>query len=435
MFFLSHASTHAADEAERAAYLKFFADIENRVRGRRVGPRDAAIAFWDHRDLPAGTPEFNAGLRAALQAHPIGIVLLSPPYLSNDRPYCRWEFEALRRRNEWSSTLQGRPACLLVVDWILADPSHLPVEFPQQLQRVREQIAGDQVEDANAVRAVCDRGLRDVLGLVAAGETAAQVNYERFVARLADYVVRQYDLLVESGGSLAVPEVEAFDGGLTWNQRGAPNAASQPKAGTMADRKRIYCAVAAAHPADVEQVLPARSWRYRDEGSEDWRPFVIDPDEDRGRLADLLNAMVEGRHVDGEISARPLSRHLREELTQQIGKYPVILLVDPWTLHDIEGYRAWGRKLMSVADGEVDSTGVIVLWNDRDADISGEEAERAYKSAIDKAFGERTVWAYGNAGLQEVFCQLVEKLRTRIRSASTPRMVRSGAPKPTLSAS
>ena len=433
MFFLSHASAHAADEAEQAAYDRFFRDIESRVRERVVAPRDASIAYWDQGRLPAGTPDFDESLREALRAYPIGIVLLSPRYLSNDRPYCRWEFETLRRRNEWSSGLPGRPACLLVVDWVLADPAHLPVEFPRELQRVREQIAGDEDDDVKAVRAVCDRGLRDVLGLVAAEEKAAMGHYEHFVARLAAYVVSQHKLLVESGRGTAMPEVAAFDAALTWNQRAAPNAALPPRAGAMADRKKIYCAVVAAHPSAVDRVLPARSWRYLDEGSDDWRPFVADPGEDSERIADLLRRMVEQRHVDGDINSRQFSRHLREDLEQQIGRYPIILLVDPWTLRDIEGYVAWGRKLMSA--GDVESTGVIVLWNNRDADINADEAERAYKSAIDKAFGERTVWAYGNAGLQEVFCQLVEKLRTRIRSASTPRVVRTGAPKPVLSAS
>lgn len=427
MFFLSHATSHAANEAELHAYTKFFVDIENAVREKSGASRETKVAFWDHRDLKTGEPDFDAALKAALDEHPIGVVLLSPGYLSNERPYCRWEFEALQARNTWSNSLRQSATTILVVDWINAEESTLPPEFPQKLQRVREHIAGEDKQASEAVRMVCTRGLRETLKLVFAGDSENTINYEYFVSRLAAHIVAQGRLVAEDWIQGNRPKVAKFDASRTWGTPGASNAGAQPSKAKQPDSKKIVYAVVAAKPEDVSRFGPGREFRYEHDGYEDWRPFAKNMREYSERVTDLLQDFINQGYLEGEVKPHLFTEVLDQNLSVYEGKYPIIVLVDPWTLCKLEDLRAMTRRFKDTAHG----ARFITVWNDEDPDL---ESRLQFELAVAEAIGDKVKRASTRDTLRKVFCSMVEDLRIDIRAALKPNIQRSGSPKPTVSA-
>jgi hypothetical protein len=430
VFFISHAAPHDGDAQKRRALDRFFGDLENAVRELAPVRRGARVGFWDVRDIPAGSVDFSANLRGGLDAHPIGLVLLDPAYLSNDRPYCRWEFESLEARNRWASEQGGDPPQLLfVVDWIKVDPADEPREFPRLLQRVREQIADDR-DDILAVRAVVDRGLKPCIDLVLSEEAGAIAGYTRFVRCLARQIDAQRRKIPAAAWS--PPRAEPFDESLVWS-RPPMHAAVEPGPGRAVDRKKIIYAVVAGRPDDIRPVCQDRMWRYELDGHEDWRPFATD-DQRAGnppRLLDLLQAMQASGRLAGEVRGYPFSRHLAEDLAVLEGKYPVILFVDPWTITHLEPYRLLSEQLFGPG-AEAPDASVIIIWNDLDPDVAPNRF--TYEQAVNQVFSGNTRAASHAEVLTQVFHEAVERRRSQIRSSTTARLPRPGSPKPSLSA-
>jgi TIR domain len=156
--------------------------------------------FRDSWKIQAGTNWENA-LSVAIRKYRIGIVLLSPDYLSVDRPRCKWEFDYLEKATQGNGDFSRASTdevtrTLLVINWI--NCPNYPTDFPTKLQMVGEGVLGGKRSELLAdVRYVITEGLSNVLDKVSNNNQRAIDAYTSFMQSFAGFVVDQFQKLTE----------------------------------------------------------------------------------------------------------------------------------------------------------------------------------------------------------------------------------------------
>ena len=96
--FVSYANPTEKDSAERVLFDDFFYILGSRLANLNGTEKRREIVFRDCESIPPSTPNYDELLREQLNNCAIGVILLSPRYLSPKKPYCYWEFQQLHRR-------------------------------------------------------------------------------------------------------------------------------------------------------------------------------------------------------------------------------------------------------------------------------------------------------------------------------------------------
>jgi hypothetical protein len=427
VFFLSYASPSRDDAIHRDLVVKLFRELCDQV-GEQIGFRDAHVGFLDRSRLESGTPDYQVELHRALTDYPIGVVLLSPAYLSRGSSYCRWEFESFLKRNEWADgTLDGRPRTLLVLDWIPTERAQLPSNFPRTIQSVREDIAGADDQCRAAVRAVLSHGLKQSMTLARTdNDWATRVSV--FVHALARYINKQRGyLLREKNSGIAPPLVRPYSEELAWASQNETTSSLRPLAPkVLSVHKKVAVLYAAAHPSDVPV---ERAWRYELDGDGDWHAFARTPGEEE-RISSVVGA-IDGVEVV-PIYFRHFERDPLQELGVYLGRYPVIVVVDPWTTSQIERFRAALQRCAESGYPSLDYLCPIVVWNE--SDDGYEDARQDFESSVSRLFLS-VHWQHADSR-QEFLDTLwngVRQLRSRIMKSRASAANAGGGRPPRIS--
>lgn len=426
VYFLSYARPRTARAQSLGLIDRFEQDLCDNV-GQLVRSDGQRAGFRDSGSIEAGTASWCRELGEQLLAHPVGVVLLSPQYVEQERSWCKWEYQFLRCRNEAVGRLPDtlaprRPRLLLVLDWIRVEQKDLPGDIAAEVQQVGESIAGRDPLDIAAVRYVTERGLWNTLKLVEADDPDARRAYTRFMLALSHFIVEQWSrwrmlhpqLLQRQIDLPLPPEHDPAD---TWGAA-RPTSAAQPAAARIdrAQRRKVFVVYMAARPHEVPD---ARAWRYRDDGEYDWRPFARLDDESELHIGDIMRTL-EGVEVR-EWQFHTFYDRMEETLGLAGRRYPVLFIIDPWTTTLLEPYReVLQRYVQSHLDDEVFSA-PIVLWNRNDPDT---EAVRADFEERVRVLFHRTRWepAQSQEELGEVLVGVVKALQRRIRNSAADRL-------------
>jgi hypothetical protein len=386
LFFLSYARPPHQDAEHLEAVDRFFDDLCAKV-AEKLTAKNASPGFRDKRHLEPGSPDWVEALKDAMREHPIGIVLLGPWYLSPTSGWCKWEHDYLLHRNALAARREGpeTPRLLLVLNWVGTHPRDLPLNYPTNVQRVDEAIARGQDDLVEAVRFVNQRGLRETIALVTAGDASAKQNYERFTSVLAGYVHEQWRRWSgQPDREDLKPPVPDFDAANCWISPTPTNAREAPRARAEVKRK-VKVVYVAAHPEEADD---ARAWRYRYEGESDWQPFALRPGaetDDAERIGAMVAALPEIQ-VD-TVPVKYFAQNMGAELRSINRRYPVIFIVDPWSVGSrpedyrtvLFRYKRLEKKMQSFASP-------VIVWNKDDppqAEIAAKFAE-VMGAAFDK---------------------------------------------------
>lgn len=426
VFFLSYARPREVAQDTEPLIQQFHADLQSKLANHVTSGPDP-FGFFDRCDLQAGSASWVSSLNEALVQHPIGVVLLSPDYLDSARPWCRWECLYMVQRNEALDQLkpvlmQDAPKSLLMLNWGNPSPSGFPKDFPQQTQRMGESIADGNSDDIEAVKQVCDRGLRSVMELARAGDAKMTSIYVRFVQCLARYIARQWTLwTVVAGRQSNLPPPPPFDG-QGWTPAVA-SSAGQPAQPPVAMRRMVYVVYFAAPPHDVAEA--ARQQRHQVRGESDWQPFSASQHVD-----EFMDILHDCRVKDWSVS---YFCNLMPECLKEAGdKQPVLFVVDPWSAAKLENYRETLEKYQLQAADYGTFACPLVLWNEEDEKSAALRAE--YEERVEVIFG-RDRWepVYDPKQFRERLPSVVGSLQSKIRMARTSRRPPTGSLPPRIS--
>lgn len=435
VFFLSYARPPAGDQDHLRAIDRFFEDLRRKVI-EKLAARDSEAGFRDARGLMAGSPDWTRELAKKMQDFPIGIVLLSPWYLSHQSPWCRWEHQFLSRRNEWAEyrLTANAPKLLLVVDWVKTNTNDIPSNYPATLQRVQESIAGGDAAAREAVRQVLEPGLLQTMELVLAGNTESIARYRQFTAVLASYVMEQWRKW-ESGELAAnkdVPTPPVYDPTDVWiSPLGQTNARRPPQVRTaVPSRRKVVVIYIAAQPGEVDLM---RAWRYQDDGESDWHAFAVQGGGDEILDADSVGALVAAiPEVEVErLHFSFFSRQMEEQLRRVALRYPVLFIVDPWTVTQLKEYRETLSRYAQIESKFQAFACPVVIWNEQD---TTDEIRTEFAEKVSSLFNQ---YRWEETSHKEEFAQAlanaIKKLQRLIRNARADRIPAVGTPPPRIS--
>jgi hypothetical protein len=407
---------------------RFMANLREAVGSLLTDVDFHRVGYRDVCNLDAGTPDWVADLSQQLLAYPIGLVLLSPSYVDTNRPWCKWECQFLARRNATAAALPNsiapkKPRLLLVLNWVNLDSRDIPDGFPQLTQAVGEAIAGLDEQDVQAVRSVLGRGLFDSLQLVRAGDKAIETAYQRFVQVLGRYIVdqwRRWNDLNTRQIDLGTPG--PFSLADTWRR------AARPVTGA---RHKVFVVYLAAQPGEVAQLAPDRAGRYQEDGGSDWQPF--EPADSGGpRVGDVVKKLEQvGISAVERWPFDFFLRSMPQALDEAGSRYPVIVVVDPWSATRLPQYgralrefsKEERRRVLFALLVEVSSTG-----DPDDAEIQADFSDR-----IGGLF-HHTRWQrhVGANDLEEGLSLGVKLMQLNIRNARADKLSRTGSSPPRI---
>jgi TIR domain len=431
VYFLSYARPREAGRDTEPLINRFHHDLQSKLTDWLQSDTQG-FGFIDRGDIEAGSSDWEQDLRNALIQHPIGVVLLSPDYISTARPWCRWEFDYLRERNQAHSRLAPQlgheaPKSLLVLNWGNPRPDHMPKDFPQKLQRLGEAIARQDEDDIRAVNLVCDRGLRSVMNL-ADTDAGARAAYQRFMDCLARHVAEQWERhRTVRDRQFDEPAPQPFQG-LCWTPAIASGAAQAARPPT-ASRRMVYVVYLAARP---DKVPGERADCYQRRGESDWRPFgkrALGGDR-QGHADEFFDSL---RNCRVEPWAFDYFRSQMDVLlSRNAGEIPLLFVVDPWTSTQLEDYR---RVLFEYSRLEGRSNTVccpVVIWNRDDEQF--DELRTRFQSEVESAFGaNRWELVDDPENLADRLRHVVDGLQNRIRLRLTASRPDSGSLPPRIS--
>jgi len=436
VYFLSYARDRKSAPEANDLEASFERDLAKEVQAKLK--QDASdVGFRDAGSIEAGTPAWSDELSRQIAEYPVGLVLLSPKYLQQDRPWYKWECLYLASRNsqveQTTQDLLGHtpPRLLLIVEWEKPDDEDIPRDFPREVQRVGESIAGTDQDGGRAVRYILRYGLRSTLEQRKAGDMLASTAYQRFVQLLAAYIKDQWDRwrgFTHLGNVLDPPP--QFDGGDCWASVNPISAGSPAKPRPdRIKRRKVYFVCLAALP---EEVSIDRSWRYEEDGENDWQPFAGGtPDIRDRRLADYMADL-----RDVEINPWPFEyfkSQMADALSRVSNRYPILFVVDPYTACLKVRYR---EVLQEYVDGEYDSKVFctpIVIWNDNDPQAEG--LRNTFQTSVAHFFGlNRWEVIEQSAELTETLDAVIKSVRRRIRYVRADENPRGGSDPPRIGA-
>jgi hypothetical protein len=424
VYFLSYARPRDGGDGSLDEVDQFSEDLSTNVAALMASD-GASVGFRDSRSIEAGTSSWVSELKSQLMSRPLGIVLLSPHYLERERPWCKWEYDYLSLRNQKVACLHGNlapevPRLLLVIDWVLTEKNDLPQDLLKFTQRVGESIAhkGDS-DDVSALRFVQERGLWKTMRLAKNGhDEKAMKSYTRFVQCLAEYIAQQWNRWerfrqIAARQRMDLPMPAEFDPNNVWRSGRLTSANGTPTVRqSRSQKRRVYVVYVAANPREVP---PERAWRYREDGEYDWRPFGIDEDEDEAVHVGELVRKIEGIDVR-EWDFNGFCERMGEKMGMAGRRYPVILIVDPWTTTKHDRYLDALNAFVKAKFNQSAFMAPVVIWNDQDAESAKSMAD--FEERVAEVFG-RNQWepAQSQAQFLEALAGIIAALQRRIRNA------------------
>jgi hypothetical protein len=430
IFFVSYGRPRIKDADPASLSTKEVDDFVGKLSAEvasRVQQDTDSVGFRDTCNIEAGTSQWAGTLAAQLAEYPVGIVLLEPAYLGNDRPWCKWECMFLASRNAELAgrRLENPPRLFLVLQWIEPFPDDVPHEFPGD-QRVDQSVGGTNEVYREAIRYVLANGLRTTIQLADSPNDDARRAYPLFIKALGNYVLDQWHRWKKA---LETPEFQAprpppFDPLDRW--AGRPTNAAEPARPrcAAAQRRKVYVVYIAAHPRDVESRMPQRAWRYREDGQYDWQAFagaVANPDEPH--IGDFVNEIPDVEVILWQF--RYFCEHMEDALQDAEHRYPILFIVDPWTGAQLDNYYAALERYKNDFEDSNFST-PIVIWNDLDPDVAG--FRTSFQGKLFTLFNCNRWQAVSNCEeLKSTLRQTVLLLQQQIRSRRASTVPDSGS--------
>lgn len=425
VFFLSYARPREVAQDTEPLIRQFHTDLQSKLANHVTSGPDP-FGFFDRCDLEAGSPSWVASLHDALIQHPIGVVLLSPDYLDSARPWCRWECLYMVQRNEALDRLKpalqhDAPKALLMLNWGNPSQSGFPKDFPHETQRMGESIADGNSDDIEAVKQVCERGLRSVMELATAGDAKVTSIYVRFVQCLARHIARQFALWTAvAARQFDLPLPPPFQG-QGWTPAVA-SSAGQPAQPPLAMRRMVYVVYLAAPPHDITE--ENRRQRHEVRGESDWQPFGASQHVD-----EFMDSLRDCRVKEWQFSYfRNQMAHCLDEAGD---KQPVLFVVDPWSASKLENYREALAQYLKLSAEYGTFACPLVIWNEEDEKSVALRGE--YEERVEVIFG-RDRWEPVNDAKQfrERLPHVVGSLQNKIRMARTSRRPPTGSLPPRI---
>ena len=441
--FVSYANPSEQDLTQRALLNCFFDDLGSRLAALNGTEKRKEIVFRDCESIPPSTPDYDKLLEKHLNNCAVGVVLLGASYLSPAKQYCYWEFQQLYRRAlevaaNGDMTDEAKPKVLYVIQWGELQNA-LPREFPQKLQRVNHWIA-ESDDERLGVQYVVNRTLSSVVESAGANKES-KFALQNFMICLARSIYTQCVKVRQE--EYRFRPVEPYSEEGKWSLAAyASNAAKAPNLGLTPDRKRIIYSVVAAECDQVDEVNVDRHFRYEHDGLADWRPFAEKKEADLAepqpspRVRDIVDSISQGNALRGEFELVQFTPEVFALLRKYAGRYPVVLFVDPWTIHKIEVLKMRLAELTELPADKVGAVVAILAWNDHDEDLFGRDQQEIDRTAGEmfKGKGIRSAPASSLESVEKVVVREVKLLRDIIRETARPAIVRVGTPKPTVNA-
>lgn len=442
VFFMSYARPRPekgavpgdAEEAQLLLVDQFYNELSAYIRGKLIND-EQAVSFRDSRSIEAGTAEWSTELHQQLGAFPVGLVLLSPAYLEQGRPWCRWECKHLESMNDYAQQHPPpggeQPArLLLILNWVTPDERDVPPGFPSQVLRVGESIAAAKEGDLEAVRYVVGLGFKAVQELANAGDQEAKRLRTRFIQLLGDYIEKQWRRWqdVDEPARKGAPQPLAFDDKLPWVSPRPSNAAT-PAAPRKARTRVVYVVYVAAGPHEVPA---SRMHRYEDRGESDWRPFAgHTPAEDDRQADEFFNNAIPGSKVE-KWPFSSLKGSMRDLLRQANLSAPILFVVDPWTATQLQEYRQILELYAQERQGQSIFCTPIVVWNNADPEGMAQRAE--FERLVKSTFAPEPWDSVVDADeLREAAVTASAKLYRGIRDARSVALPNTDNPPPRIS--
>jgi hypothetical protein len=315
----------------------------------------------------------------------------------------------------------------LILEWVKrVEGSGNPVDFPNRIQHIGDSIAGDRQADIQAVKHVCDMGLREVIGLQ--HDPNEQVIYTRFVKCLGRYIVEQYQRWQKlDEAKRHYPEPRDYES-TSWEpakQSGARTAAL-PRAAYPRKVHVVYCA---ARPEEVPQ---DRQPHYLQEGEGDWHPFEA-TDETTGTPPPVAEYIKELEGEPVRWSFRTFASDMERVLEQEIGgRHPLLFVVDPWTACNVDSYREALDRYAHLKGVSQASRPVVIL---DEANAEHVPLRQQFIERVQGIFGfNGWTWANNPKQLRESLRSVVEDLRNTIRNTMASQRPITGNGPPPISA-
>ena len=248
---------------------------------------------------------------------------------------------------------------------------------------------------------------------------------------MADYIVEQWNRI---GGDdwkndRKWPVVAKYDSRLSWVRS---NSREPP--GERKIKNRVVVVFVAAQPTEVDE---SRKWRYEVIGETDWRPFGNKDDSEtiedyvRKIFSTTDNATLHPYAFE-RFCAVIKKKGLRELV--EFFRCPIIILVDPWTVYQLEQYKRVMRAFTHLDDDDRRMVAKpIIIWNTAsDDDVL--KIQGTFKKDINNLFNgfyEETISpAYLGSRLNEA----VDSLKLELRNLRPRERKQDGSRPPQLNA-
>jgi hypothetical protein len=313
--------------------------------------------------------------------------------------------------------------------WERPDDKDIPKEFPLQVQHVTESIAGSDKQAAFAVQHVLYLGLRKAMQLVDSKDDRVLPLYTRFLQVFAKYVVAQWRRWTEIPPNLVnIPLPAPFDPNNRWAPAKPTSVAPPQPRPDRAQRRRVFVVYIAAPPSEVSA---CREWRYREDGGYDWKPFAVTDQVGDGRhVGDFVKEL-------GEVEVIPwpftyFYEHMEEALGKAGRRYPVLLIVDPWTTCQLDRYRKALEYYVKSFDDRLFCS-PIVIWNENDSDTFGIRSD--FEQKVGSLFNQNR-WEPVAEGSEftDTLDGVIRLLQRKIRNVLADENSRGGSNPPRISA-
>ncbi|HMX09811.1 MAG TPA: hypothetical protein PKE61_02780 [Burkholderiaceae bacterium] len=438
IYFLSYARPRSGEGDRDSLIRRFHEDLTRKIENKVRTSSLAEVGFRDAGSIESGVLDWEEELRRQLMARPIGIVLLSPQYLDEERPWCSWEFQYLHSRSVavekfCETRKRPPPRMLLLLNWVTPDERDLPKNFPKKVQQINESIVTDaNQEDADAVASVTSRGIKDILELVIKQDRSASAEYERFMQCLASYIAKQFqrweDVKCDAGTDTIFPNPPPLQASLSWEPAKVTNAARRPEARSKRLQK-VYVVYIAAKPEYVEDT---RAWRYKDGGESDWRAFAGPDDLNIAEPVEQYFDQLEGFRVE-KWHFDYFREHMDELLTNEGRRAPLLLVIDPWTTAKLPKYREALAHYAQLESRKQVFSLPLVIWNESDPESKTIEREFA-KHVFGLLPAQRWEKVESRDALADNIASEVKKLNNKIRNAIANELNAMESPPPRISA-
>jgi hypothetical protein len=441
---MSYARDRATDEGANTDLIEdnlklidtFHKELSKELIGKLESGNVNTIVFRDSRSIKTGS-EWADVLQNALQEYPIGLVLLQRSYLAPKRPWCRWEFDYFQRRNGEVSKFSGSSIethTLFMVKWLDYDDNPTPQEFPRNIQIVDESIVdGDTGRTLDEIRHTLKFGLKSTVQGFIDKKNVDVYAFRTFIRLLGNEIYKQWinwGKVTKLNPEFLSMRPRKFDEEFTWTPAKTTNSREQPTVREIT-RKPVYVVYFAAKP-DKDKVPDDRVGRYLERGESDWRPFNDKAAKPIGAYIKTLEEKISGVTVD-PWEFDYFSRDIAARLSDAKDRYPVIIVLDPWTATNVSRYRltleSCAKKMAKHHTFKVP----VIFWNKEDKVT--EALRNDFRKHIFKLFEAQNVIMFENEDEVEIeLSNNLDSLFRKIRKIATESMRSSGSKPPQINA-